>query len=147
MGSSQPFTATSELLDRMDLSQPVALGACLPQKRHPQATVPLVGGTANPRWLSPTPPPRAPGGPLDKGAWDPDRGLLSSEEGLLPQDSGGVYPFTDSFPTQAHSFLPVDGRHHIHSVTQDRSPEIFLGPSLSVGHSVPRSLPACLPSL
>lgn len=55
---------------------------------------------------------------------------------------------TDSFPTQAYSFLPVDGRHHIHPVTQDRSLEIFLGPSLSFTplRSV-TVMPLCLPSL
>lgn len=67
--------------DRVDLSHPVALGDCLPQTPHPQATVPVVGRTANLRWPSPSPPPRAPGGPLDKAAWGPERGIWGSEEG------------------------------------------------------------------
>ena len=73
---------------------------------------------------------------------------LMRDWAVQPQDSGGAFPFTDSFPTQAHSFLPVDGRHHIHPVTQDRSLEIFLGPSLSFTplHSV-TVMPLCLTSL
>lgn len=71
-GGPQAFPVTSELLDPMDLSHPVELGDCLPQKPHPQATVPVVGYIASPRWPSPTLPPRAPGGPLDKGVWGLD---------------------------------------------------------------------------
>lgn len=116
--------------DRVDLSHPVALGDCLPQKPYPQATVPVVGRTANPRWPSPTSPPRAPGLLWTRVHGVQRGGFGALRRGRSAPGLGWRLPASRLFPYPSSLCSP---RGWERQDIQDRSQETFPGPSVFVG--------------